>query len=41
MTRDAIFLLAGILGLASLVVMVPLIGLVDGWRWLAARWVTR
>ena len=29
MTRDAIFLLAGILGLASLVVMVPLIGFVD------------
>ena len=32
MTRDAIFLLAGILGLASLVVMVPLIGLMDGYR---------
>ena len=32
MTRDLGYFLAGIVGLASLVVMVPLIGLVDGWR---------
>ena len=32
MTRDLGYFLAGIVGLASLVVMVPLIGLMDGYR---------